>query len=374
MFHMGMRPLCFVIKEFDPDRGGGEKFTYQLLSELKKILPVFKVVCMSVNPRIRDEFDVDLLTLNRWSIMPKSIRFNQAFREWHKEHSHYGIVALTQVEGANIYRAGGGIWKIWQEIQKQESPIKHLKSYFSMNRYAQVWLENRILFSHHLKCLVVNSELVRSQFETYYPHLQSRVFLIENGIDLGLCAKASQNLPEEKTSKPGKANELVFVSNNFERKGLSYVMLALKELPDFRLHVLGKGNIRKFSKMARDMNLEQRVVFKGSVKNVGEYLLQCDIFILPTQYDPCSNATIEALSMGLPVITTHMNGAAMYVKSNAGVVLNEHVSADSIRKAIVHVSSSEHFNSMKTEARNNVAHLNYAGTASQFLALFQSSL
>jgi len=35
-----------------------------------------------------------------------------------------------------------------------------------------------------------------------------------------------------------------------------------------------------------------------------------DAFILPTLYDPCSNATLEAAACGLPVITTEANGAA----------------------------------------------------------------
>jgi UDP-glucose:(heptosyl)LPS alpha-1,3-glucosyltransferase len=35
-----------------------------------------------------------------------------------------------------------------------------------------------------------------------------------------------------------------------------------------------------------------------------------DVFLLPTLYDPFSNATLEALATGLPVITTVHNGVS----------------------------------------------------------------
>ena len=39
-----------------------------------------------------------------------------------------------------------------------------------------------------------------------------------------------------------------------------------------------------------------------------ELMEAADLFLLPTIYDPFSNASLEALSAGLPVITTSANG------------------------------------------------------------------
>ena len=48
-------------------------------------------------------------------------------------------------------------------------------------------------------------------------------------------------------------------------------------------------------------------LFVGDVRPL---LSAADVFILPTVYDPFSNACLEALAAGLPVITTAANGCA----------------------------------------------------------------
>jgi UDP-glucose:(heptosyl)LPS alpha-1,3-glucosyltransferase len=44
-------------------------------------------------------------------------------------------------------------------------------------------------------------------------------------------------------------------------------------------------------------------------------LAAADVFILPTIYDPFSNACLEALAAGLPVITTAQNGFSEIIES-----------------------------------------------------------
>jgi UDP-glucose:(heptosyl)LPS alpha-1,3-glucosyltransferase len=53
------------------------------------------------------------------------------------------------------------------------------------------------------------------------------------------------------------------------------------------------------------------------------YLQACDAFVLPTIYDPFSNATIEALAMGLYVVTTDANGCAEILSDGTGAVVRD---------------------------------------------------
>ena len=46
----------------------------------------------------------------------------------------------------------------------------------------------------------------------------------------------------------------------------------------------------------------------GAVRDLPALYAAADIFLLPTLYDPFSNACLEALAAGLPVITTRDNG------------------------------------------------------------------
>jgi len=66
------------------------------------------------------------------------------------------------------------------------------------------------------------------------------------------------------------------------------------------LFVAGRGNQHSYK--------SKRVQFLGELANLVPMYSAADIFILPTMYDPFSNACLEALTCGLPVITTRDNG------------------------------------------------------------------
>ena len=68
-----------------------------------------------------------------------------------------------------------------------------------------------------------------------------------------------------------------------------------------RLLVAGRGKTQRYYK-------SRHVRFLGEVVDLLPIYAAADIFILPTIYDPFSNACLEALTCGLPVITTRANG------------------------------------------------------------------
>ena len=73
-----------------------------------------------------------------------------------------------------------------------------------------------------------------------------------------------------------------------------------------RLLVAGRGNERKYRSWEGDLSRRNR----GCAIAVG----RGDIFILPTVYDPFSNASLEAMAAGLPVITTRANGCSEIIE------------------------------------------------------------
>jgi UDP-glucose:(heptosyl)LPS alpha-1,3-glucosyltransferase len=51
------------------------------------------------------------------------------------------------------------------------------------------------------------------------------------------------------------------------------------------------------------------------------YFGAADVFVLPTLYDPCPNAALEAMACGLPVVTSTKSGVAELLTANdAGLV------------------------------------------------------
>jgi glycosyltransferase involved in cell wall biosynthesis len=76
------------------------------------------------------------------------------------------------------------------------------------------------------------------------------------------------------------------------------------------LVVAGRDRPGPYRRMARQLGVAHRVHFVGSETPIRDWYAAADMLAHPTWYDPCSRVALEALSLGLPVVTTRYNGAA----------------------------------------------------------------
>jgi UDP-glucose:(heptosyl)LPS alpha-1,3-glucosyltransferase len=104
--------------------------------------------------------------------------------------------------------------------------------------------------------------------------------------------------------------------------------------------------------MARRLGLEGRVTFLGGMQDVADLYAAADVFVLPTLYDPFSNACLEAMAAGLPVITSRANGASELIEEGVeGFVLDDPTDAGAIAKAILAVGDGAARQAMGAAAR-----------------------
>lgn len=107
-------------------------------------------------------------------------------------------------------------------------------------------------------------------------------------------------------------------STNFELKGVSPLIRALALLPEHTaLFVAGGRAPESYQRLADSLGLSDRVVFCGKVDDMPSFYKALDIFILPTFYDACSNAVLEALACGCKTLTSSSNGAAFFLGPEA---------------------------------------------------------
>jgi len=100
-------------------------------------------------------------------------------------------------------------------------------------------------------------------------------------------------------------------------KGIEFALLAVKRLVDqglgIKYLVIGDGPEKeKLLFEAAALGLEDDVVFLGYLKNseVKEIIKSADIYLQPSLSEGLSNATLEAMSMELPVVATDVGGTA----------------------------------------------------------------
>lgn len=84
--------------------------------------------------------------------------------------------------------------------------------------------------------------------------------------------------------------------------------------------VLGKGPLRKqLVYLTKQYGVQDLFLFEGAVNNVSDYLIHCDIGILCSDREGLSNAILEYMACGLPVLATAVGGNTELVKNDNGI-------------------------------------------------------
>lgn len=137
--------------------------------------------------------------------------------------------------------------------------------------------------------------------------------------------------------------KLIIACRQDEKKGTGRVLDAmgnlLPEFPHLTLQVLGDGpHLIQFQKQAVRLGISHAVTFRGSVgqAQVVEAMKQADLFCYPTDAsEGFPKVVVEAMSCGLPVITTPVSVLATIIpQGNVGVLLQQntpHCLATAIR-------------------------------------------
>jgi len=158
-----------------------------------------------------------------------------------------------------------------------------------------------------------------------------KISVIHNGIDI------SEFKPDIKKPDKNKEFSIICVSRLIERKGIRFLIEAIGKLKDrdIKLILVGEGNQEKELKgLAVNLRISDRVEFKGYMNHDGiaDLYKKSDVFVLPSLNEGMSNALLEAMASGLPVIVTDTGGTAELVNGNGFII--EKGSADSIVKAL----------------------------------------
>ena len=145
--------------------------------------------------------------------------------------------------------------------------------------------------------VVVNSHMVRSEVMGFYGIPEQRIHLVRNAVD------TERFTPSVKSGIP----TVVFPGGQVARKGLQVAVRAVKQCPDVELVVLGHVSL-PLQRWALAEN--PRVRFVGHTDNPEGILGTAHAMVLPTMYDPSSNAVLEAMACGVPVVTTEYDGSS----------------------------------------------------------------
>ncbi|OGR35878.1 MAG: glycosyl transferase [Desulfovibrionales bacterium GWA2_65_9] len=236
------------------------------------------------------------------------------------------VIGLGRTWNQDILRVGGGPQTVFNRLTEAaygSGParlFKRLRRAISPSSAVISWLEARQFDApesegQHIVCV---SDLVRDWLLEAHPAIDpARVSVVYNRPDLDRFQPLSPQRRAELRAGLGVADSDVVVctaGTNFALKGVGTLIRALTLLPpNFRLAVAGGRGPERWLALARTLGVESRVRFAGKVADMPGFYGAADVFALPTFYDACSNAVLEALACGLPSISSSRNGSAVFV-------------------------------------------------------------
>jgi len=210
------------------------------------------------------------------------------------------IFSLERVFSCDVYRAGDGVHRAWLERRGAFEPVwRRWLRWMNRKHRELLKLEQALFSSAGARHVIANSRMVRDEIVAHYNYPADRITVVENGYDAPPVEPALRERRRTELGLTPDAYVALFAGSGWERKGLQTAIDAVRELPDLTLLVAGKG---------KPFPVPPNVKFLGSRKDLQPDFAAADVFVLPTIYDPFSNACLEALAAGLPVITTNANG------------------------------------------------------------------
>lgn len=102
--------------------------------------------------------------------------------------------------------------------------------------------------------------------------------------------------------------KLIAIGSLKRQKGFDVLLRAfakVRQHRDIKLLILGDGNLRReLEDLAKELGIEGDVWLPGFRSNPGTFLKHADCFVLSSHWEGFGNVVVEALSVGLPVVST----------------------------------------------------------------------
>ena len=156
--------------------------------------------------------------------------------------------------------------------------------------------------------VIVTAESLRTIMALSYPACRGALFVITPGITMPQLAVTPRRKHEARVrlGLPVTGSYLLFVGNDYRKKGLETLLDALVQLPaGVALAVVGNPvHIPAFRKRVQAMDIGSRVFFLGSLRDTGPAYAAADCLVHPTLEDTFGMVVLEAMAHGLPVVVS----------------------------------------------------------------------
>jgi L-malate glycosyltransferase len=328
--------------EYPPLGGGAANATFYLLKEFAKLPGIeIDLVTTSATGRFELEKLGERIAIHKLPIKKKALHYWTQREVWQTTYrSYFYAKRLVKQKDYDLAHAFFGIpgglvafllkGRLPYIVSLRGSDVPGFNLRFSAQYVVLTPLIRKIWRS--AAQVIANSQGLKEL--ALSTKSDQEIGVIRNGIDT-----------IEFNPGPGKkaaGRSVICVSRLIERKGIDMLIKAMplvkKEIDDVRLSLVGEGNLEaELRALAGRLDMGPMVDWAGYVEHsrLPALYRQADLFVLPSHNEGMSNALLEAMACGLPVIVSRTGGVRELIDDN-GVTLAD-VSPEAIAQAIIGV-------------------------------------
>ena len=368
--------LAIIRQRYTP-LGGAERFVEGALEALLE-----RGVAISLYTRQWPNTRLQLIE----PVLCNPFYIGRLWRDWSFARAVCGAVATKAPElvqsyerllCCDVYRAGDGVHRAWlDEWLRDASAFKRWRVESSFYHRYLLDIERRLFASPWLRAVICSSKMVRDEIHERFGLSLEKLPVIYNAVDSAVFSpelKQHRADVRKKLGVPDTATVFLLVGSGYARKGVATAIQALTKLPsNTYLFVVGRDkSARRYRRLARHLGMARRVVLLGAQDDPRPFYGAADAFVLPTLYDPCPNAALEAMACGLPVVTSTKCGAAELVTENDAGLVCAARDVDALARHMTTLTDAEARRLLGGRAREAVLPLTPAAMTLQLVLLYR---
>jgi glycosyltransferase involved in cell wall biosynthesis len=361
---MGPIPVAIALNSFDP--GGTEHQMTELMCRLNRRRFAVHAVCLGDRGQLRERVRGAGIPIVEFPV--RGLATVDTFRQMRRLARWCRRERIQVFQTSDFYANVFALPAAW--LARVRVRLGARRDLFIPERTPAQQRLQRVSyrFAH---AVVTNSQAARARLleEGVAP---GRIHVVANGLDPRRFAPAGFREP---------GHLIGMVANLRPGKGHDVLLAALAQLapdlPRVRLRVIGDGSRRtELQALAARLGIADRVEFRGHCTDVAAELAPLDVFAFASEMEASSNAVLEAMAAGLPVVATNVGGIPEAIEDGLTGLLvpprDPQALADALRRLLTDPALAH---ALGRQARDTIeSRFSFTRMASEFEALYTARL